>query len=75
LRRRERAQVEERLDEGLIAGDEADLFNKLKLAISDPAGMKKKAELLRKKIEESFDRCFVQEKLRQKYESLLSVIN
>jgi len=68
------------VDEGIngvifIAGDEADLFNKLKLAISDPAGMKKKAELLRKKIEESFDRCFVQEKLRQKYESLLSVIN
>jgi glycosyltransferase involved in cell wall biosynthesis len=68
------------VDEGVngvifTAGDEADLFHKLKMAISDPAGMKKKAELLRKKIEESFDRCFVQEKLRQKYESLLSVIN
>jgi hypothetical protein len=50
-----------------------DLSNKLKVAISDSGGMKKKAALLRRKIEENFDRCFVQEKLRQKYESLLSI--
>jgi glycosyltransferase involved in cell wall biosynthesis len=62
---------------GLVftAGDENDLYNKLKSAISDSEGMKKKAALLRRKIEENFDRCFVQEKLRQKYESLLAVSN
>jgi len=68
------------VDEGIngvvfTAGDENDLKNKLQAAISDPAAMKKKAALLRRKIEENFDRCFVQEKLRQKYESLLSVSN
>jgi glycosyltransferase involved in cell wall biosynthesis len=62
---------------GLVftAGDENDLYNKLKTAISNSEGMKKKAALLRRKIEENFDRCFVQEKLKQKYESLLSVSN
>ena len=62
---------------GLVftAGDETDLYNKLKQAISDPQGMKKKATLLRKKVEENFDRCFVQENLRQKYETLLASIS
>jgi glycosyltransferase involved in cell wall biosynthesis len=53
------------------AGNENDLYDKLKQAISDPAGMKIKAGLLRRKIEDNFDRSFVQEKLRQKYEALL----
>jgi len=53
------------------AGNEIELYDKLKQAISDPAGMKRKAVLLRRKIEENFDRSFVQEKLRQKYEALL----
>ena len=59
---------------GLVftAGDEIDLYNKLKEAISDQDGMRKKATLLRRKIEENFDRSFVQEKLRQKYEALLA---
>ena len=58
---------------GLIftAGSERDLCDKLKLAISDPVGMRTKAVLLRRKIEENFDRSFVQEKLRQKYAALL----
>ena len=58
---------------GLIftAGSERDLYDKLKLAISDPEEMRKKAALLRRKIEENFDRSFVQEKLRQKYAALL----
>ncbi len=54
-----------------IAGSERDLYDKLKLAISDPEGMRKKAALLRRKIEENFNRSFVQEKLRQKYAALL----
>jgi len=58
---------------GLIftPGNEIDLYDKLKQAISDPAGMKRKAALLRRKIEENFDRSFVQEKLRLRYEALL----
>jgi len=58
---------------GLIftAKDENDLYQKLKQAISQPAAMKQRAALLRKKIEENFDRTFVQEQLRQKYEFLL----
>jgi glycosyltransferase involved in cell wall biosynthesis len=62
---------------GLVftAGDEKDLYTKLKVALADPAGSKKRAVLLRKKVEENFDRCFVQEKLRQRYESLLSASN
>lgn len=61
---------------GLIftAGDEMDLHKKLRQAITDPAGMKQKAALLRKKIEDNFDRSFVQEKLRQKYEILLQSV-
>jgi len=61
---------------GLVftAGDENDLYNNLKRAVQDSQGMKKKATLLRRKIEENFDRCFVQEKLRQKYESLLESV-
>ena len=61
---------------GLVftAKDENDLYSKLKQAIEDPAEMKKKAVLLRKKIEENFDRTFVQEQLRRKYELLLQTV-
>jgi glycosyltransferase involved in cell wall biosynthesis len=59
---------------GLIftAKDENDLYQKLKQAIAEPATMKQRAALLRKKIEENFDRIFVQEQLRKKYEFLLA---
>jgi glycosyltransferase involved in cell wall biosynthesis len=58
---------------GLIftSKDENDLYQKLKQALADPPAMKQRAALLRKKIEENFDRIFVQEQLRQKYELLL----
>ena len=58
---------------GLIftSRDGDDLYQKLKQALAEPAAMKQRAALLRKKIEENFDRIFVQEQLRQKYELLL----
>ncbi len=61
---------------GLIftSGDENDLCQKLKQAIGEPAAMKQRAALLRKKIEENFDRIFVQEQLKQKYEFLLESV-
>jgi glycosyltransferase involved in cell wall biosynthesis len=61
---------------GLIftAKDEKDLCQKLRQAITEPAAMKERAALLRKKIEENFDRTFVQEQLRKKYEFLLQTI-
>ena len=61
---------------GLIftAKDENDLYQKLKQAIGEPAAMKHRALLLRKKIEENFDRTFVQEQLRKKYEFLLQTV-
>lgn len=67
------------VDEGIngvifTSKDEADLYQKLKQAIDDPVGMKQKAVLLRKKIEENFDRKFVQEQLRKKYDLLLHSI-
>jgi glycosyltransferase involved in cell wall biosynthesis len=51
--------------------DGDDLYRKLKQALAEPAAMRQRATLLRKKIEENFDRIFVQEQLRQKYELLL----
>ncbi|MEP7373403.1 MAG: glycosyltransferase family 4 protein [Chitinophagaceae bacterium] len=67
--------VDENID-GLVftAKDENDLYQKLKQAIAEPAAMKQMAVLLRKKIEENFDRTFVQEQLRKKYEFLLKEI-
>lgn len=67
------------VDEGIngvifTSKDETDLYQKLKQAIDDPVGMKQKAVLLRKKIEENFDRKFVQEQLRKKYDLLLQSI-
>lgn len=61
---------------GLIftSGDENDLYLKLKQAIEEPSAMKQRAALLRKKIEENFDRIFVQEQLKQKYEFLLESV-
>jgi len=61
---------------GLIftSGDENDLYQKLKQAIEEPEAMRQRATLLRKKIEENFDRTFVQEQLRQKYEFLLQTV-
>ncbi len=61
---------------GLIftAKDENDLLRKLKQAIEEPGVMKQRATLLRKKIEENFDRTFVQEQLRKKYEYLLQTV-
>lgn len=58
---------------GLIftSRDESDLYLKLRQAIEDPQAMKKKAALLRRKIEENFDRTFVQEQLKLKYDRLL----
>jgi glycosyltransferase involved in cell wall biosynthesis len=61
---------------GLIftSRDENDLYQKLKQAIAEPELMKQRSKLLRKKIEENFDRTFVQEQLRQKYEFLLRTV-
>jgi len=61
---------------GLIftARDENDLYQKLKQAIAEPALMKQRAASLRKKIEENFDRTFVKEQLRLKYEFLLDTV-
>jgi glycosyltransferase involved in cell wall biosynthesis len=68
------------VDEGInglifTSKDEKDLYRKLKQAVDEPAEMKRKAALLRKKIEENFDRNFVQEQLRKKYELLLETAN
>lgn len=61
---------------GLIftSKDADDLYQKLRQAIEEPAAMKQRAALLRKKIEENFDRTFVQEQLRKKYEILLQEV-
>jgi glycosyltransferase involved in cell wall biosynthesis len=54
--------------------DERDLYEKLKQAIACPDEMKRMANLLRRKIEDNFDRNFVQEQLRQKYMELLQAL-
>jgi glycosyltransferase involved in cell wall biosynthesis len=61
---------------GLIftSKDRDDLHQKLMQAIAEPVAMKQRAALLRKKIEENFDRTFVQEQLRKKYEILLQEV-
>jgi glycosyltransferase involved in cell wall biosynthesis len=65
------------VDEGInglafTVKDEHDLQAKLESALSDPGAMKKMAGLLRKKVEENFDRRYVQQKLKEKYENLLT---
>jgi glycosyltransferase involved in cell wall biosynthesis len=54
--------------------DKEDLYAKLKTAMDDPGEMKRKALLLRKKIEANFDRNFVQEQIRRKYDDLLQTV-
>ncbi len=60
---------------GLIfkAGDAKDLQQKLEFAISDPARMREMAGQLRKKIENNFDRRYVQQQLKEKYQQLLGL--
>jgi len=55
--------------------DAEDLKTKLKHAIENPDEIRQMATRLRKKIEESFDRLYVREKLKEKYEILLKAIN
>jgi glycosyltransferase involved in cell wall biosynthesis len=54
--------------------DEEDLRAKLERAIKDPGEMKQMAWRLRKKIEENFDRRYVQQRLKEKYEFLLNTV-
>ena len=58
---------------GLVftAKDANDLEEKLTLAINDPTGMREMARLLRQKIENNFDRRYVQQQLKERYELLL----
>lgn len=48
-----------------------ELYAKLMIALSDPDKTKRMAKQLRKKIEDNFDRQYVQQQLKKKYESLL----
>ena len=64
------------VDEGVnglvfTSRNEEDLHAKLDEAIRNPEKMKERAILLRKKIEDNFDRRYVQQKLKEKYEMLL----
>ena len=52
--------------------DENDLEQKLALAVNDPQRMQAMAVLLRKKIEENFDRRYVQQQLKEKYVAILA---
>ena len=51
--------------------DEKDLQEKVEQALRDSSVMERMAGLLRKKVEENFDRSYVQQKLKEKYEFLL----
>ena len=64
--------VEENVS-GLIftVKDERDLAEKLATAIAEPQKMKIMSQLLRKKIEQDFDRKYVQAMLKEKYEHLI----
>ncbi|MBL7756803.1 MAG: glycosyltransferase, partial [Chitinophagaceae bacterium] len=52
--------------------DAEDLYQKLNQALREPQRMKELGQELRKKIEANFDRRYVQDQLRQKYEALLA---
>lgn len=61
-------------ENGLIFAvqDAEDLYQKLNQALSQPESMKERGQRLRKKIEANFDRRYVQDQLKQKYEVLLA---
>lgn len=61
-------------ENGLIFAvqDAEDLYQKLNQALSQLESMKERGQRLRKKIEANFDRRYVQDQLKQKYEVLLA---
>lgn len=61
------------LENGLIFNvkDTEDLFNKLKFALNDMPAMRERAIRLREKIENNFERGYIQAKLKERYEEIV----
>lgn len=60
-------------ENGLIFAvqDAEDLYQKLQQALNDPQAMRQRAALLRKKIEDNFERGHMQALLKEKYDQLM----